>query len=229
MEYLTSLPMEHLKFLFKFYKEYKKNYLQINRNHINKNININTLEGERFEPHPYIPVSASNYGRIMYLNKIMDQNIFKDCMYVNVQFEIKKLIDEIEKNIIQNNKMSTPIINEISEYEIDEKFEYIDKIWHPCIQIGKYNSKIINLYEYKDKNKKRKNENYGKVFKEKEENGIRYIEIPIYVYRLVAETWLENPNYKIYNTVHHITNNGYDNSIYNLIWVNDIQHDEIEK
>jgi hypothetical protein len=53
------------------------------------------------------------------------------------------------------------------------------------------------------------------------------------VYRLVAETWLERPNVneiqrvqknEYYNTVHHISNNGYDNRIENLMWVTEWQH-----
>jgi ribosomal protein L24E len=53
------------------------------------------------------------------------------------------------------------------------------------------------------------------------------------VYRLVAETWLERPDpkelpkdikYLRYNTVHHISNNGYDNRIENLMWVTEWQH-----
>jgi predicted TPR repeat methyltransferase len=53
------------------------------------------------------------------------------------------------------------------------------------------------------------------------------------VYRLVAETWLEIPDLKWlpkkhkgfrYNTVHHISNNGYDNRIKNLMWVTEWQH-----
>jgi len=53
------------------------------------------------------------------------------------------------------------------------------------------------------------------------------------VYRLVAETWLERPDLEeplkniksyCYNTVHHISNNGYDNRIENLMWVTEWQH-----
>jgi len=53
------------------------------------------------------------------------------------------------------------------------------------------------------------------------------------VYRLVAETWLEKPDLKglpndykglRYNTVHHISNNGYDNRTENLMWVTEWQH-----
>jgi tetratricopeptide (TPR) repeat protein len=71
-------------------------------------------------------------------------------------------------------------------------------------------------------------------------NGYLFIDIkstrktiPEKVYRLVAETWLERPDIKeqpkvqkneCYNTVHHISNNGYDNRIENLMWVTEWQH-----
>lgn len=43
------------------------------------------------------------------------------------------------------------------------------------------------------------------------------------VCRLVEETWKVDHN-KEYNIVHHISNNGYDNRINNLLWVNEWQH-----
>jgi len=71
-------------------------------------------------------------------------------------------------------------------------------------------------------------------------NGYLFVDIesmgktsPEKVYRLVAETWLEKPDLKeyqkdsksfCYNTVHHISNNGYDNRRQNLMWVTEWQH-----
>jgi len=46
------------------------------------------------------------------------------------------------------------------------------------------------------------------------------------VYRLVAETWCDRFDPK-YNTVHHISNNGMDNRVSNLLWVTPEQHREI--
>jgi hypothetical protein len=48
------------------------------------------------------------------------------------------------------------------------------------------------------------------------------------VYRLVAETWCERPFSK-YNTVHHISNNGMDNRVSNLLWVTPEQHKDIHR
>jgi hypothetical protein len=56
--------------------------------------------------------------------------------------------------------------------------------------------------------------------------GIRGVMESQHVYRLVAETWCERPS-EIYNTVHHISNNGMDNRVMNLLWVTPEQHAEI--
>jgi len=61
---------------------------------------------------------------------------------------------------------------------------------------------------------------------------IKGIKEPLKVYRLVAETWLKKPNNDYdpsekaydYTIVHHISNNGYDNRIENLMWVTNWQH-----
>lgn len=49
------------------------------------------------------------------------------------------------------------------------------------------------------------------------------------VYQLVAETWLENPDREQYSIVHHLTNNGYDNRVTNLMWVSKKQHYDIHE
>jgi hypothetical protein len=62
-------------------------------------------------------------------------------------------------------------------------------------------------------------------------NGYLFVDIngtPEKVYRLVAETWIAKPDQGEgsipYNTVHHISNNGYDNRVENLMWVTAWQH-----
>jgi len=62
--------------------------------------------------------------------------------------------------------------------------------------------------------------------------GYLWVEIPNkskyqLVYRLVAEVWCERPDAEIYNTVHHISNNGTDNRPQNLLWVTEEQHAKI--
>jgi hypothetical protein len=56
--------------------------------------------------------------------------------------------------------------------------------------------------------------------------GIRGVMESSLVYRLVAETWCDRPA-DIYNTVHHISNNGMDNRASNLLWVTPDQHEKI--
>lgn len=47
------------------------------------------------------------------------------------------------------------------------------------------------------------------------------------VYRLVAQTFLHNPNYKVYHHIHHIDNNESNDCVSNLMWVTQEQHSEI--
>ena len=46
------------------------------------------------------------------------------------------------------------------------------------------------------------------------------------VYQMVAETFLEKPDSGEYQ-IHHITNNGYDNSVGNLIYLTKEQHNQL--
>ena len=63
------------------------------------------------------------------------------------------------------------------------------------------------------------------------EDGYLYVSTQKFkekVYRLVAETWCIDPDKpSAYNIVHHIDNNGYNNTPENLIWVNKEQHSRI--
>jgi hypothetical protein len=223
------------KKIFDFLPEYKNKYLEMNGSYIRKDIlkslDAKSLAEGKFIPHPYIPVEIDNYGTIKYLGDILEEKCIKNgdgYPYVNVLYEIEKLRNERKENKKRENKLSTPIVEKAVEYE-NKKYpinRYGDWPWHPCIQIGVTdNSKIINLYP---KDNGYPNVNFGNIFKEKINNGIKFVEIPIHIYRLVAETWLENPDYCKYKTPHHISNNGYDNSIYNLMWVTDVQHKIIE-
>ena len=98
---------------------------------------------------------------------------------------------------------------------------------------GKKYHKLENLYvsnkgrvkvKYKDKKKE--------ILEQIVDIEGGYLRLPEYpgfgnVYRLVAETWLERPTNKDKNIVHHIDNNGYNNSAENLIWVDKIEHGKI--
>jgi hypothetical protein len=49
-----------------------------------------------------------------------------------------------------------------------------------------------------------------------------------YIYDMVAKIWLWKPDDEGWR-VHHITNNGYDNRVENLIWVKESDHREIHR
>jgi len=218
---LGTYTLEYLKFKYKQKFLTENKFFIVNGCPIHENDNINDLEGEYFKKHPYLPIYASNYGRIKDNKKVIKQNIIKEgYLYVFIKCNTEILKYETwEENFKMENGLNTPIIQEVVEYdEIEknklekEKFE-----WHPNIQIGVSNyGNIKNNYNGKY---------YGKYFKILEN---KYVNIPFYVYRIVAETFIENPNYKCYTDVHHISNNGYDNSLYNLLWVTKDQHNKIE-
>jgi hypothetical protein len=222
MEKLLSIfPMEYLKFKFKQKYISENKYFMINNCPVHENDKMELLEDELFQKHPYLPVFASNLGRIKYNGRILEQKILEDgYLYVNIPYEIEQLKMEtwVENKKMQNG-LNTTIIEDVVEYnemetlkQENEKFD-----WHPKIQVGVSNfGNVKNLYQSKF---------YGKYFVIYDQ---KYVNIPIFVYRIIAETWLDNPDYNIYNAVHHISNNGYDNTIFNLLWVSKRQHDEIE-
>lgn len=85
--------------------------------------------------------------------------------------------------------------------------------------------------------------NFGRVkinniiAEQQDKNGqIGYLQLKDYpglgmVWNLVANTWLEKPNNcnkDIIFHVHHITNNGYDNNVENLIWLDRNTHAKIK-
>jgi hypothetical protein len=112
--------------------------------------------------------------------------------------------------------------NQMSKLLEYEKFKKNDNKNVEVSNLGriKYGDNILEQYDPK---------NNGYLFVDIK--SIRKI-VPEKVYRLVAETWLERPDpdelpkgkHFKYNTVHHISNNGYDNRIKNLMWVTEWQH-----
>jgi hypothetical protein len=240
MELLSGYSMEELKKLFRSGESYNKGtYPERNGKFINRNIRLGSLDEERFEPHPYLPIQASNCGNIKFNGRLLDQKPLNGYTYVNVPYETVKLVKETNEGKKPENNMATPIIDEAVEYDPNEKHSENDCTGkHPFIYIGvNKNSRIININKYDVHIQQEGNmsvkvpyvkSNFCRPFLERENDGIKYVEIPIYVYRLVAETWLENPDYNTYWIVHHISNNGCDNSIYNLMWVGGEQHKEIQ-
>jgi glycerophosphoryl diester phosphodiesterase len=118
-------------------------------------------------------------------------------------------------------KYRTPIAHELideAKNVLEIKYEHYDE--HPYLGICINKRRLVFTIDYKSQRK---------IFFATSEtrNGDKIISIPIYVYRLVAETWKEKP--EGYTEVHHIINNGYDNTIFNLMWVTHDQHKIIEK
>jgi hypothetical protein len=138
-------------------------------------------------------------------------------------------IDELKTKAREYGKPKPIIINNIPIHENQNKKllegEIFKKHKEKNIKVSnlgriKYEDQILNQYDPK---------NDGYLFVDIK--SVRKT-IPEKVYRLVAETWIERPKSGeypdsktfYYNTVHHISNNGYDNRIENLIWVTGWQH-----
>ena len=154
-QWLTKLTAEELRIKAKeFCKPNPPKGIVIGGKCLYENMDVTELDGEIFKPHPNLDILASNFGRVKYNNKILEQ------------FDPQA-----------NNKW---------------------KCGYLFVKI----------------------------------KGIGKREINKLVYKLVAETWLKkpvndwDPSDKAfdYSVVHHITNNGYDNRVENLMYVTNWQH-----
>jgi hypothetical protein len=221
---LSNLPidyLQHLAYLDKIAK--KKSSLEefnVNGESVYKNESLNLYSGEKFRKHPNINLYVSNYGRIKDKEGILKQEIEKEgYLYVSL-FYSSLMFD----NVIANKKeykFSTPSIV-FKKINIDKEIEPIYResyVTHPFLQLHRNKRGNFFSIDY-DNHKCFYKTSIGK-------NGIETFFIPIYVYRLVAETWKTKP--KGYTEVHHIINNGYDNTVFNLMWVTNDQHKMIEK
>jgi hypothetical protein len=155
----------------------------------------------------------------------LGNDIFNDDIW-NLNFKLQELRDKIEEPpyepIYINN---VPIyknrnLDLLKENNIEEKFRHYkinDKITNVEVSnFGriKLDDEILPQYNIYD----------SYLFINLPFSVLYYKpHIPDKVYRLVAETFLQKPS-KEYNIVHHLTNNGYDNRLSNLIWVNHWQH-----
>jgi hypothetical protein len=214
-ELLGNMPVEYLKI-----KNQNNRYIIIEGEYIYQSQN-EKFKDEIFEKHPYIPlVEASNYGRIKYNNKPLCQyDSGGGYLIVEIPIFISDLIYKTFTENISDQKIlfHTPIkekmIRRKEQCHSDFEFQL-----HPFLNIEI--DKIGNVrFRYKD------NVIYFEQFINEEKP---YIYLPILVYRLVAESCLPNKDYCSYTQVHHINGNGFDNSIYNIMWVTDLQHKEIE-
>ena len=160
-------------------------------------------------------------------NKIEIKEQKKGYLYIDFSYSIEKIDNELDKSFDGNqytdrNKFWTPVVCPM--IDIDETITHIKRekyVFHPFIRIGKTERGHYFSEDYFNKRY------FYKVYNDEKKGAC--ISIPIYVYRLVAETYLDNPNPRKYSQVHHILNNGYNNSVFNLMWVTDEQHRWIEE
>jgi len=183
--------------------------------------------------HPFLKIMVGWAGNVFIYTMEKEKGDYKELdikeqnnghLYVDLHYSIEKLNNELDKSFegsqyTEKNKYWTPVVCPM--IEVDENITYTKGekyILHPFIRIGKTLSGHYFSDDYYNNNKRY----FYKIFNDEKKGD--YISIPIYVYRLVAEAFLNNPNPRKYNQVHHILNNGYNNCALNLMWVTDEQH-----
>jgi hypothetical protein len=218
---LTNLPLNYMQHLYE--QKLATEGFKINGKNVYEDDSSELYIGEKFKKHPNTNLLVSNYGRIKKNNKFIKQEIEKEgYLYVNLLYSShlyeKALLDT------KTFKFSTPslafkeiIADKEGEHIFGEHFESS----HPFLPIHRTKKGHFFSMDYENKKYFYKT-NTAK-------NGDKTFSIPIYVYRLVAETWCFNPLPEEYTEVHHIINNGYNNTIFNLLWVTHSQHKIIEK
>jgi len=169
--------------------------------------------------------------------------------------EILQIIKDENRKIIKTYTISQ-LVEALQDYEEEmknaekrkEKFLKLNETQGDINKDGimeKWKQNIKKGYErYKVSNFGRvKYINYESPVPQKDENGkIGYLVLDkelfghgitgkVYVYRMVADTWLEEDPRQSKKLgswhVHHITNNGYDNSLENLIVIRQLLHYKI--
>ena len=154
-----------------------------------------------------------------------------------IKYEKEYTSKELRELLKLNNTNDTnkeyykDIITKTFEDENWQSYPYLNSVieqYNPSHYIGKRYHKI-EILEISDKGRVRvkcKNEP-ERILEQKDDIKKGYLRLPEfpgfgYVYRLVADTWLEKTDGK--NIVHHIDNNGFNNSVENLIWVGKGEH-----
>jgi hypothetical protein len=239
-----KVPIEYLDYLVKLWdNNYNTGYISFENRQFPEKLFLKIdgeyiyvsekekLSGEEFFEHDYLPVFVSNYGRIKSKKngEPIKQKVYfgkngSPYFYVKLEFNIPELIKEtFSENMRNDIEFTSPIvIDKIESYSEFDKSDILGN-HHPYIRIVvNKNGSIIweNEYAKKDKDMFIK-------FKEQNDRDSPYINIPFHVYRLVAETWLKNEDRKYYTVVHHKINNGFDNTIYNLIWMEYYEHKKL--
>ena len=218
---LGKFPLDYLQYLYM--KKLVTERFMINGKDVFENESLELYEGEKFKKHPSINIYVSNYGRVKSKDgKIEKQKEEKHgYLYIDIPFKDKEFDKDIHNN--KKHKYRTNVVcaaidkNDEIETIKREKFDA-----HPYLQIYKNKRGYFFSKEYGTNNRY-----YYKTINSK--NGEQLFLVPVYIYRLVAETWIPNPDTNKYRQVHHIINNGYNNTIFNLMWVTIDQHRSIER
>jgi hypothetical protein len=221
---LIDLPIDYLKHLANLHKLARnKSSLEefkINGKNVFEDDTPELYSGEMFKTHPEINIEVSNYGRLRCKSSIVKQEMKKEGYpYMIFFYRLSDLENDISNK--KNCKYRTPIAIDLIDQNKDlSEIKYEHYVEHPYLGLCINKRSLVFVIEYKTKQKI-----FFSPFEAK--NGDKIIPIPIYVYRLVAETWIPKP--EGYNEVHHIINNGYNNTIFNLMWVTRSQHKIIEE
>ncbi|GBU28644.1 hypothetical protein R84B8_02204 [Treponema sp. R8-4-B8] len=220
---INNLPIPYLQHLANLHKIAKQKSslaeFKINKKNVYENVCLDLLDGEIFKKHPNLNLDISNYGRIKDNEIIVKQEIENEgYLYISLFFPSSMFNNDIANK--KEYKIYTPSIV-FNKINIDKEIKpiYNERYTpHPFINI--YRNKRGNFFSINNNHKY-----FYKICTNK--NGEDGFFIPLYVYRLVAETWITKP--KGCTEVHHIINNGYNNTAYNLMWVTHSQHKLIEQ
>ena len=130
--------------------------------------------------------------------KIWNQNEQKDTEYNNIQVSNYGRVREI--------KETEKYFEILTQYESSEKMERDKNIKSKNFIDGYLSVKLSKAVKIKNEYKSE-----------------------VCVYKLVAEYWLDKPNDfdNCHYDIHHINNNGYENTLSNLIWLKSCQHKQI--
>lgn len=161
-----------------------------------------------------------------------DGNVYKKNIFTIEELNEKIIATSILKDTKskrQQESVSFNIKDENLPNEIWREYPFWD-----CSDKSRKRSQYRAIDSFKVSNLGRVKIN-GNIMQQEDKNGYTgYLQIKGYpalglVWNLVAETWLKTPSDKtdkIYH-VHHLSNNGYDNSVYNLIWLDKATHAKI--
>jgi hypothetical protein len=222
---LSDLPIDYLKHLANLHKLAKQKSsleeFKINGKNVYEDDTPELYSGEIFKIHPGINIEVSNYGRLRCKSGIVKQELKKEGYpYIVFPYCLSDLENDISDK--KEYKYRTPIAIDLINQDKDvSEIKYEHYTEHPYLGLCINKRRLVFAIEYKTNRK---------IFfsiSEITKNGDKIIPIPIYVYRLVAEAWIPKPDG--YTEVHHIINNGYNNTIFNLMWVTNEQHKIIEE